>query len=125
MLASDAESDERRATPPPRRQHDSLSDPYQILGPTSQRLASAGSGQIQLWQFLLEMLASPQHADVITWEGTQVRAPSTHRARFAAICARLQGEFKLVDPDDVARRWGERKSKVSDVCGYKRKCEQL
>ncbi|KAI6183391.1 Ets domain and Winged helix-turn-helix DNA-binding domain-containing protein [Aphelenchoides bicaudatus] len=67
-------------------------DPYQILGPTSQRLASAGSGQIQLWQFLLELLADSRNADAITWEGTQ-------------------GEFKLVDPDDVARRWGERKSK--------------
>ena len=33
-----------------------------------------------------------RNADAITWEGTQ-------------------GEFKLVDPDDVARRWGERKSK--------------
>lgn len=34
-----------------------LADPYQILGPTSSRLASAGSGQIQLWQFLLELLS--------------------------------------------------------------------
>ncbi|CEF71270.1 Ets domain and Winged helix-turn-helix DNA-binding domain-containing protein [Strongyloides ratti] len=67
-------------------------DPYQILGPTSSRLASAGSGQIQLWQFLLELLSDSRNADSITWEGTQ-------------------GEFKLVDPDDVARRWGERKSK--------------
>lgn len=33
-----------------------------------------------------------RNADSITWEGTQ-------------------GEFKLVDPDEVARRWGERKSK--------------
>ncbi|KAI6180507.1 Ets domain and Winged helix-turn-helix DNA-binding domain-containing protein [Aphelenchoides besseyi] len=67
-------------------------DPYAILAPMSQRLASAGSGQIQLWQFLLELLADSRNADAITWEGTQ-------------------GEFKLVDPDDVARRWGERKSK--------------
>ncbi|KAH7706268.1 fli-1 protein [Aphelenchoides avenae] len=67
-------------------------DPYQILGPTSSRLASAGSGQIQLWQFLLELLSDSRNAEAITWEGTQ-------------------GEFKLVDPDDVARRWGERKSK--------------
>uniref|UniRef100_A0A0K0FPE3 ETS domain-containing protein n=1 Tax=Strongyloides venezuelensis TaxID=75913 RepID=A0A0K0FPE3_STRVS len=67
-------------------------DPYQILGPTSSKLASAGSGQIQLWQFLLELLSDSRNADSITWEGTQ-------------------GEFKLVDPDDVARRWGERKSK--------------
>uniref|UniRef100_A0A0N5AGC0 ETS domain-containing protein n=1 Tax=Syphacia muris TaxID=451379 RepID=A0A0N5AGC0_9BILA len=69
-----------------------LHDPYQILGPTSSRLASAGSGQIQLWQFLLELLSDSCNADVITWEGTS-------------------GEFKLLDPDEVARRWGERKSK--------------
>ncbi|KAM3719113.1 Transcription factor [Dirofilaria immitis] len=67
-------------------------DPYQILGPTSSRLASTGSGQIQLWQFLLELLSDSRYAESITWEGTN-------------------GEFKLVDPDDVARRWGERKSK--------------
>jgi hypothetical protein len=34
----------------------------------------------------------PQKNHMNTWEGTQ-------------------GEFKLVDPDEVARRWGERKSK--------------
>lgn len=51
-----------------------------------------GSGQIQLWQFLLELLSDSRNADCITWEGTN-------------------GEFKLVDPDEVARRWGERKSK--------------
>uniref|UniRef100_A0A1I7X954 ETS domain-containing protein n=1 Tax=Heterorhabditis bacteriophora TaxID=37862 RepID=A0A1I7X954_HETBA len=51
-----------------------------------------GSGQTQLWQFLLELLADKRYDDVITWEGTQ-------------------GEFKLVDPDEVARKWGERKSK--------------
>uniref|UniRef100_A0AC34RHV6 ETS domain-containing protein n=1 Tax=Panagrolaimus sp. JU765 TaxID=591449 RepID=A0AC34RHV6_9BILA len=63
-----------------------------MLGPMSSKLASSGSGQIQLWQFLMELLSDSRNADVITWEGTQ-------------------GEFKLVDPDDVARRWGERKSK--------------
>ncbi|XGW12289.1 hypothetical protein V3C99_013190 [Haemonchus contortus] len=67
-------------------------DPYQILGPTCSRLAHSGSGQTQLWQFLLELLADKRYDDVITWEGTQ-------------------GEFKLVDPDEVARKWGERKSK--------------
>ncbi|GFN95857.1 erg protein [Plakobranchus ocellatus] len=51
-----------------------------------------GSGQIQLWQFLLELLSDARNGPCITWEGTQ-------------------GEFKLVDPDEVARRWGERKSK--------------
>ncbi|KAK7114297.1 hypothetical protein V1264_000379 [Littorina saxatilis] len=51
-----------------------------------------GSGQIQLWQFLLELLSDAANASCITWEGTN-------------------GEFKLSDPDEVARRWGERKSK--------------
>ncbi|XP_036392979.1 Friend leukemia integration 1 transcription factor isoform X3 [Megalops cyprinoides] len=67
-------------------------DPYQILGPTSSRLANPGSGQIQLWQFLLELLSNSANAGCITWEGTN-------------------GEFKMTDPDEVARRWGERKSK--------------
>lgn len=50
-----------------------------------------GSSQIQLWQFLLILLASGrEHASCITWEGPQ-------------------GEFKLLDPDEVARKWGERK----------------
>lgn len=51
-----------------------------------------GSGQIQLWQFLLELLAEPANSAYITWEGNN-------------------GEFKLTDPDEVARRWGERKNK--------------
>uniref|UniRef100_A0A4W3GQ08 ETS transcription factor ERG n=1 Tax=Callorhinchus milii TaxID=7868 RepID=A0A4W3GQ08_CALMI len=67
-------------------------NPYQILGPTSSRLANPGSGQIQLWQFLLELLSDSSNANCITWEGTN-------------------GEFKMTDPDEVARRWGERKSK--------------
>uniref|UniRef100_A0A3B4E2V8 ETS transcription factor ERG n=1 Tax=Pygocentrus nattereri TaxID=42514 RepID=A0A3B4E2V8_PYGNA len=71
---------------------DCLSDPYQVLGPTSSRLANPGSGQIQLWQFLLELLSDSSNSSCITWEGTN-------------------GEFKMTDPDEVARRWGERKSK--------------
>uniref|UniRef100_A0A8C4XPM3 ETS domain-containing protein n=1 Tax=Falco tinnunculus TaxID=100819 RepID=A0A8C4XPM3_FALTI len=51
-----------------------------------------GSGQIQLWQFLLELLSDRANLNCIAWEGTN-------------------GEFKLIDPDEVARRWGERKSK--------------
>ncbi|XP_078511547.1 retroviral integration site protein Fli-1 homolog isoform X2 [Lissotriton helveticus] len=69
-----------------------MQDPYQILGPTSSRLSNPGSGQIQLWQFLLELLSDSSNAACITWEGTN-------------------GEFKMTDPDEVARRWGERKSK--------------
>ncbi|KAG8518561.1 Transcriptional regulator ERG [Galemys pyrenaicus] len=70
----------------------SVLNPYQILGPTSSRLANPGSGQIQLWQFLLELLSDSSNSSCITWEGTN-------------------GEFKMTDPDEVARRWGERKSK--------------
>ncbi|XP_012563171.1 transcriptional regulator ERG-like isoform X2 [Hydra vulgaris] len=51
-----------------------------------------GTGQIQLWQFLLELLADPANASFVAWEGNN-------------------GEFKLTDPDEVARRWGERKNK--------------
>ncbi|KAK5612313.1 hypothetical protein CRENBAI_016301 [Crenichthys baileyi] len=98
-----------------------IQDPYQTLGPISSRLANpegqvlsssknrtgkqspyklpdpsahrpVGSGQIQLWQFLLELLSDSNNAGIITWEGTN-------------------GEFKMTDPDEVAKRWGERKSK--------------
>ncbi|XP_011495065.1 PREDICTED: DNA-binding protein D-ETS-6-like [Ceratosolen solmsi marchali] len=54
--------------------------------------APLGGGQVQLWQFLLELLADSSNATCIAWEGAN-------------------GEFKLTDPDEVARRWGERKSK--------------
>ncbi|XP_061511676.1 protein FEV isoform X2 [Anopheles gambiae] len=66
-------------------------EPYQLLNAASHRLVSQG-GQIQLWQFLLELLADSSNAPCISWEGTN-------------------GEFKLSDPDEVARRWGERKAK--------------
>lgn len=40
----------------------------------------------------MELLSDSGNSGCITWEGTN-------------------GEFKLSDPDEVARRWGERKSK--------------
>lgn len=40
----------------------------------------------------MELLQDPKNANCIVWEGTN-------------------GEFKLTDPDEVARRWGERKNK--------------
>ncbi|XP_060872438.1 DNA-binding protein D-ETS-6-like [Metopolophium dirhodum] len=70
-------------------------DPYEVVNAASSRLvaqAAAGSGQIQLWQFLLELLADSNNVGCICWDGPG-------------------GEFKLIDPDEVARRWGERKSK--------------
>lgn len=60
--------------------------------PTVQSTSVAGS-QVQLWQFLLELLADQTNQTIITWQGQN-------------------GEFKLVDPDEVARRWGQKKGKV-------------
>ena len=70
----------------------SLKDAYHLFANSPPRFGSPGSGQIQLWQFLLELLSDTNNAAIIGWEGTN-------------------GEFKLIDPDEVARKWGERKSK--------------
>ncbi|XP_046401460.1 ETS-like protein pointed isoform X2 [Ischnura elegans] len=51
-----------------------------------------GSGPIQLWQFLLELLTDKSCQTFISWTGDG-------------------WEFKLTDPDEVARRWGVRKNK--------------
>ncbi|XP_065372108.1 ETS-like protein pointed isoform X1 [Calliphora vicina] len=51
-----------------------------------------GSGPIQLWQFLLELLMDKNCQGFISWTGDG-------------------WEFKLTDPDEVARRWGIRKNK--------------
>ncbi|KAH9642077.1 hypothetical protein HF086_007197 [Spodoptera exigua] len=65
-----------------------VADPYGALS----GCARATGGQVQLWQFLLEELAAG--APGICWEGP----PN-------------EGEFRLSDPDEVARRWGRRKQK--------------
>ena len=51
-----------------------------------------GSGPIQLWQFLLELLTDKTCQSFICWTGDG-------------------WEFKMTDPDEVARRWGIRKNK--------------
>jgi hypothetical protein len=51
-----------------------------------------GSGPIQLWQFLLELLTDKSCQHFIAWTGDG-------------------WEFKMIDPDEVARRWGGRKNK--------------
>lgn len=51
-----------------------------------------GSGPIQLWQFLLELLTDKSCQHFISWTGDG-------------------WEFKMTDPDEVARRWGVRKNK--------------
>lgn len=54
---------------------------------------TGNNGQIQLWQFLLDILTDRGHRDIIQWiDGGE-------------------GEFKLVDPERVANLWGERKNK--------------
>ena len=57
-------------------------------------LSSGNNGQIQLWQFLLELLTDKDSQDCISWVGEN-------------------GEFKLNDPELVAQRWGARKNKPS------------
>ncbi|KAF6077427.1 ETS variant transcription factor 2 [Phyllostomus discolor] len=49
-------------------------------------------GQIQLWQFLLELLQDGARSSCIRWTGNSL-------------------EFQLCDPKEVARLWGERKRK--------------
>ena len=54
--------------------------------------AATGGGPIQLWHFLIEMLCDRAKQNLISWTG---------RA----------WEFKIVDPDEVALLWGQRKNK--------------
>ena len=58
----------------------------------NQAPAFAGSGPIQLWQFLLELLTNKANQHIIVWTGDG-------------------WEFKMIDPDEVAVRWGVRKNK--------------
>lgn len=55
-------------------------------------LSAGNNGQIQLWQFLLELLTDKDSRDVIHWVGDD-------------------GEFKLSNPEKVAQLWGSRKNK--------------
>ncbi|CAL8248304.1 unnamed protein product [Lota lota] len=54
--------------------------------------AYPGSGPIQLWQFLLELLLDSACHSFITWTGDG-------------------WEFKMSDPSEVAKRWGQCKNK--------------
>ncbi|CAG5112131.1 Oidioi.mRNA.OKI2018_I69.chr2.g6382.t1.cds [Oikopleura dioica] len=70
----------------------STENPYKKWEEFCTIYANPGSTQIQLWQFLLELLKTPKHQHCITWEGGE-------------------GEFRMIDPDEVARLWGDRKGK--------------
>ena len=69
-------------------------NPSPCPSPTPQIRAAnpSGSGPIQLWQFLLELLTDRDCQNCIAWTGRE-------------------WEFKLIDPEEVARRWGARKNK--------------
>ncbi|CAM9380828.1 unnamed protein product [Lampetra planeri] len=49
-------------------------------------------GSLQLWQFLVALLEDPAHAGTIVWTGRGM-------------------EFKLLDPEEVARLWGIQKNR--------------
>ncbi|EGT48633.1 hypothetical protein CAEBREN_30861 [Caenorhabditis brenneri] len=55
--------------------------------------ANSIDSTITLWQFLLELLQQEQNGDIIEW---------TRGA---------DGEFRLIDAEAVARKWGQRKAK--------------
>lgn len=69
----------------------SLSSPS-VLSHSSYGVGSGNNGQVQLWQFLLEILTDREYVNIIQWVGND-------------------GEFKLSDPEGVARLWGEKKNK--------------
>lgn len=49
-------------------------------------------GSLQLWQFLVALLDEPECSSFIAWTGRGL-------------------EFKLIDPEEVARRWGLQKNR--------------
>ena len=55
-------------------------------------LVPNGRGVVQLWQFLLDMLLTPEKNFMIQWTGNDY-------------------EFTILQPDDIAAMWGERKGK--------------
>ena len=68
--------------------HDSLSLSLSLLIFT----VPAGRGPIQLWQFLLDLLLSPDKQHMIQWTGNGY-------------------EFRILAPEDIAKLWGARKNK--------------
>lgn len=70
-----------------------LSLPPSSLSPSLPlSLVPAGRGPIQLWQFLLDLLLSPDKKHMIDWTGNGY-------------------EFRIVQPEEIAKLWGARKNK--------------
>ncbi len=63
------------------------SEKFSVMSQTN-----VNNGQVQLWQFLLELLTDKEFREVIHWVGDD-------------------GEFKLENPEVVAKLWGVRKNK--------------
>ncbi|KAI3387326.1 hypothetical protein SNEBB_003849 [Seison nebaliae] len=66
--------------------------PYNFYSVQYLNLTNTTSGPIQLWQFLLSLLMNINHQNIICWTCNE-------------------WEFKLRNPDEVARLWGRRKNK--------------
>lgn len=62
------------------------------IGPFREVAAFPRRGSLQLWQFLVALLEDPTHANTIVWTGRGM-------------------EFKLLDPEEVARLWGMQKNR--------------
>ena len=65
---------------------------FSVMSESSPGNRTGNNGQVQLWQFLLELLTDKSHRSVIHWVGDD-------------------GEFKLENPEMVAQLWGSRKNK--------------
>ncbi|XP_024084740.1 ETS translocation variant 1-like [Cimex lectularius] len=70
-----------------KHQHDGVTRKDVIMSPVPQR-----RGALQLWQFLVSLLDDPTNSSCIVWTGRGL-------------------EFKLVEPEEVARRWGVQKNR--------------
>ncbi|BFZ13740.1 hypothetical protein BsWGS_16779 [Bradybaena similaris] len=99
LLSPDLDiSDLLSSTSDPRLHKPRTSRPTDVKGGNGDKMREiaslilAGSGQVQLWQFLLELLTDSGNDSCIKWVGSK-------------------GEFRMVDPEEVARRWGKRKNK--------------
>ena len=69
----------------------------QLLISNSRNFNRSGrKGTLQLWQFLVALLDDPGNSNFITWTGRGL-------------------EFKLLDPEEVARRWGKMKVNIYPV----------
>ena len=77
-------------------EHDHSDDRFTPLltvsSPPPPPLVPAGRGPIQLWQFLLDLLLSPDKQNMINW-------------------TRNGYEFCILQPEEIAKLWGARKSK--------------